>query len=68
MDYQNNLLIRKLSLILLVRLLNNNLSNQAQFCQIFNTVQSDSSPIIILNGGLTAFNDLMMLDGPTELI
>ena len=68
MDYQNNILIRKLSLILLVKLLNNHLANQAQFCQIFNTVHSDESPIIVLNGGLSAFVDLMIEEGPEELI
>jgi hypothetical protein len=52
---QDQEIIRKLSLLVLMKILENSLPNQQTFCEMFNCMQNDETPIIVINGGYSAF-------------
>jgi len=61
---QDHEIIRKLSLLVLMKILENSVQNQQTFCQMFNCMQNDETPIIVINGGYTAFEEQLDIYGP----
>ena len=47
--------IRKLALIVILKIMSKNIHNQSLLCQMLGLLHCDSAPIVVLNGGTSAF-------------
>ena len=60
--------IRKLAFVVLLKIMSNKIANQSLVCQMLGLLHCDCAPIIVLNGGSSAFCEQIAKYGSIQLI